>query len=67
MITGSERRRTHVVVLPQELQVLVLVLSECLCDLRLLDNIEHRLSLVLELFVGRDSLFALLGKFWRGS
>ena len=60
---GTERRRTHVVVLSQELQVLVLVLSECLRDLRLLDNIEHRLSLMLELLVGRDGLFALLGEF----
>lgn len=60
---GRERRRTHVVVLSQELQVLVLVLSECLRDLRLLDNIEHRLSLMLELLVGRDGLFALLGEF----
>ena len=46
----------------QVLQVLVLILTEGLCNLRLLDNVEHELSFLLELFVGRDGLFTLLGE-----
>lgn len=46
----------------EELQVLVLVLAKRLGDLGLLDDVQHGLRLLLELLVGRDGLFALLGK-----
>ena len=46
----------------EELQVLVFVLAERLGDLGVLNHIEHGLSLLLKTFIGRDSLFTLLGE-----
>lgn len=48
--------------LAEELQVLVLVLAECLSDLGVFDDIEHGLRFLLETLVGGDRAFTLCGK-----
>ena len=46
----------------QELQVLILVLTERLGDLGVLDHVQYSLSLLLELLVGGDGLSAFVRK-----
>jgi hypothetical protein len=54
---------THVVVLLEILEILIFVLSERLCDIRVLDHIEHGLCLLLEPLVRRHRACPLLVKF----
>ena len=54
------------VLVPEELEILVLVLAKGLCNLGLFDDVEYGLGFLLELLVGRNGPFTLLGKFWEG-
>lgn len=54
---------TYAVVILQILQVLILVLTQRLSDLRVFDDIQDGLSFLLQAFVGRDGVFALAREF----
>ena len=54
---------TDIVVVLQIGQILVLVLSQSLCDVWVLDYVEYSLCFLLQLLIDRNSLFALSSKF----
>ena len=64
---GIERRvrygRTYAIVLLQVRQVLVLVLPQSLCDLWVLDHVQHGLGLLLKAFICVNSIFTLSHEF----
>lgn len=53
-------KETHVIVLFQVLEILIFVLSQGLSNVRVLNNIQNRLSLLLQPIVCQESFLSLL-------
>lgn len=63
-VTFFCEERTHVVVLLEVLEILILVLSQSLSDIGVLNHIQNRLSLLLQPLVRQECLLSLLVEFY---
>ena len=63
-VTFFCEERTHVVVLLEVLEILILVLSQSLSDIGVLNHIQNCLSLLLQPLVRQECLLSLLVEFY---